>query len=187
VLAVDLERWRRLTPLLDQLLALDGARCEERLAELRHCDRELADQLGSLLAQQQTIERKGFLAGLALDGVPPGAVALVGRTVGAYTLERRIGAGGMGEVWLARRSDGASMPRSRSSCSTSDCSHARAAGASCAKGRRWRGSSTQTSHACSMPAWPLVASRTSSWNTSMATRSTAGAMSAPSASTRVCA
>lgn len=32
--------------------------------------------------------------------------ALAGRTVGAYTLESLIGEGGMGAVWLARRSDG---------------------------------------------------------------------------------
>src|SRR5204862_5697276 len=31
---------------------------------------------------------------------------LVGQTIGAYTLETPLGQGGMGSVWLARRSDG---------------------------------------------------------------------------------
>ena len=35
--------------------------------------------------------------------------ALAGQTLGAYTIERPLGAGGMGSVWLARRSDGLSV------------------------------------------------------------------------------
>ena len=36
----------------------------------------------------------------------PGSATLAGQTLGAYTLVSPIGQGGMGSVWLARRSDG---------------------------------------------------------------------------------
>ena len=36
----------------------------------------------------------------------PRAATLAGQTLGAYTLVSPIGQGGMGSVWLARRSDG---------------------------------------------------------------------------------
>src|SRR5205085_206679 len=36
----------------------------------------------------------------------PGTAALLGHSIGAYTLMSAIGHGGMGSVWLAERSDG---------------------------------------------------------------------------------
>ncbi len=48
--------------------------------------------------------REAFLGGSAFP--PPAAAALAGRSFGAYTLVSLIGQGGMGNVWLARRSDG---------------------------------------------------------------------------------
>ena len=39
-------------------------------------------------------------------GCPRRRATLAGQTVGAYTLDALIGQGGMGSVWLARRSDG---------------------------------------------------------------------------------
>ncbi len=38
----------------------------------------------------------------------PSDVGMAGRVIGAYTVERELGQGGMGSVWLARRSDGRS-------------------------------------------------------------------------------
>ena len=101
---LDAKRWSRLSPLLDELLELDAAARQTRLAQLRAADAALADELGALLAKGDAALREGFLEGTAL-GSTHAAVA-AGRVVGAYTLERALGAGGMGSVWLARRSDG---------------------------------------------------------------------------------
>ena len=57
-----------------------------------------------LLAQEADVETADFLEGVAL--ALPKDDTLAGMVVGSYTLERPIGQGGMGSVWLARRSDG---------------------------------------------------------------------------------
>ncbi len=105
MLKFDTQRWALLSPLLDELLDLDDAARVARLDQLRQSDAALAGELAALLAQQAAVEREAFLEGAALDSAVPHAT-LAGHTIGAYTLERPIGAGGMGSVWLARRSDG---------------------------------------------------------------------------------
>ncbi|HJV71282.1 serine/threonine protein kinase [Ideonella sp.] len=99
---VDKARWPLLSPHLDALLDMDAAARAERLAALRADDPALADDLAALLASLDTLDREAFLEAPA---VPP-AAALEGQAVGAYTIERELGQGGMGSVWLARRTDG---------------------------------------------------------------------------------
>src|SRR5207248_3297601 len=96
----DHERWRALGPLLDEALELPPAELDAWLAELRGRVPGLAAELEILLAGEAVADRSGFLAAPLL---PRAAVPLAGVQLGAYTLERPLGHGGMGSVWLARR------------------------------------------------------------------------------------
>lgn len=92
--------WGRLNALLDELLDMEAGARTQRLALLRSEDPALADEAARLLDDRVAIHEQQFLEGNVLPYSP------AGRVVGGYTLERAIGEGGMGSVWLARRSDG---------------------------------------------------------------------------------
>jgi serine/threonine-protein kinase len=111
---IPAERWRALSPYLDEALDLTT---EERLPwldSLRRDDPALAADLQSLLAERDALNDSGFLEGPAVVVESPAPLA--GLRVGAYTLVSPIGRAGMGTVWLAERSDGLFTRNSRSSC-----------------------------------------------------------------------
>jgi eukaryotic-like serine/threonine-protein kinase len=98
-------RWARLGPLVTELLACEGKDRSRRLDELRALDPAMAADVDVLF---------NTLSGVPRDAPSEGAVPLpdsamagmAGQTIGAYTIERELGQGGMGSVWLARRTDG---------------------------------------------------------------------------------
>lgn len=96
-------RWSELSPLLDELLDLPADERAQRLARMRETDPEQARALHELLAQLTAIDRDGFLQ---QGPVLPPRPTMAGQVLGGWTIEREIGQGGMGTVWLARRSDG---------------------------------------------------------------------------------
>ena len=98
------EQWRVLSPYLDKALEIPPEERAAWLQLLRETNPSIATDLQTLLEEHDALDDEGFLKASAVALPSPGG--LIGQTVGAYTLEAAIGQGGMGSVWLARRSDG---------------------------------------------------------------------------------
>ena len=106
---IDRDRWKKLEPLIDQALELPDRERAAWLGELRSRAPELAAELVAFLAREAAADRQGFL-----DGPFDGAIAdpaLARMDLGAYlksafgdayTIERELGGGGMGRVFVAR-------------------------------------------------------------------------------------
>ena len=97
------DRWRVVSPYLDRALEMEPDKRTAWLASLAAENPTLAAEVEALLAEREALSREGFLYGRP-PLLPPSSLA--GQAIGAYTLLRLIGQGGMGSVWLARRSDG---------------------------------------------------------------------------------
>jgi serine/threonine-protein kinase len=102
---ISRERWEQLRPLFDTALELPP---EQRAAWLRdqsRADPSLVADLEDLLDREARLEAEGFLD-RRLESLVPGLPSLAGKSLGPWALERPLGQGGMGTVWLARRADG---------------------------------------------------------------------------------
>ena len=100
------EAWEHVELLLDEALTRTGGDRESFLAAACGADSQLRRQIDSLLeAHARTngpLERLADALGAAREPEHN----LLGRTIGPYTPVREIGRGGMGVVYLARRTDG---------------------------------------------------------------------------------
>ncbi len=98
------ERWRRVRELFDDAVELEPERRREFLGALRGQEPTLAHELESLLDAGDTANdflETPAVAQFRLD--PPTDV--IRDRIGAYTILRELGHGGMGTVYLAARSD----------------------------------------------------------------------------------
>jgi len=98
------DQWRVLSPYLDQALDIAPEERAAWLGSIRAQNPVLATDLQTLLQEHGALGDEGFLETGATS--LPSAAPVTGQTLGAYTLESPIGQGGMGTVWMARRSDG---------------------------------------------------------------------------------
>jgi eukaryotic-like serine/threonine-protein kinase len=104
---IDPDRWRHLEPLLDEVLDLPPEARDAYLAALRARAPEDADALASLLDETRTSWLGTTHRARSIgDVVQQLAAPAEGSRLGPWRLERPLGQGGMGTVWLATRADG---------------------------------------------------------------------------------
>lgn len=113
-MGLSISQMRRMSHLLDEVLPLDAAGRRAWLEALPPEHQDLApamrDALFASNAQLAELEKLAALPELvaAIKAGAPSARGLQGGVrVGPYQLIRPLGGGGMAEVWLARRADGA--------------------------------------------------------------------------------
>jgi tetratricopeptide (TPR) repeat protein len=100
--------WDRVYPILDQVLAHPEDDRPALLSRLCGTDRDLRAEVELLLAHDCRATQERFLTDAPFrlsDVLAPPCGDMSGRKIGPYEIARRLGSGGMGAVFLARRVD----------------------------------------------------------------------------------
>ena len=108
---MNAERWKQIDELFDAVLEIPNERREAFLSEKCNGDEALKNEVLSLLAAQKQTDK--FLENSAMnlmakeiahDNTTVVDFSIIGRELGNYRIEKPLGAGGMGEVFLAHDS-----------------------------------------------------------------------------------
>ncbi|AKS40605.1 serine/threonine-protein kinase [Wenzhouxiangella marina] len=105
--ALTAEQWKQLDEQLDQLLELEPDEQARRLERIADRDAATAERLRQLLDKEGQDARLDHHLRNALSYLAEQAPTPSGTRIGAWRLLSRIGSGGMAEVYLAERADGA--------------------------------------------------------------------------------
>ncbi|MCI0693442.1 serine/threonine-protein kinase [candidate division KSB1 bacterium] len=102
---MDSNRWNKVQALFEAALERQPAEREAFLRDASAGESALYEEVKALL--EADARPHSLLDGFAGDAINlPEALSLEGKLIGAYRVIRQIGAGGMGNVYLAERADG---------------------------------------------------------------------------------
>ena len=102
---MNAEQWKRVQSLFKEIVDLEPDTRNERMESVRAEDPLLFEELRSILAADS--QQTSLLDGYAIEQVDlSDLVPLEGVQVGPFQIEKQVGSGGMGNVYLARRVEG---------------------------------------------------------------------------------